>query len=92
MCSQKTKYHVSADIPQVLGVSSRLVSTEKYEIERNFFSLANTMRFLEAAPGVEPGDYGFAIRCLTTWLCRRLMVKIRPLFSQYKKFNALTFV
>jgi hypothetical protein len=49
-----------------------LVSREKYEIERNFFSLANTMRFLEAAPGVEPGDYGFAIRCLTTWLCRHI--------------------
>jgi hypothetical protein len=25
---------------------------------------------LEAAPGVEPGDEGFAILCLTTWLCR----------------------
>ena len=27
---------------------------------------------MEAAPGIEPGDYGFAIRCLTTWLCRHL--------------------
>ena len=25
---------------------------------------------LEAAPGVEPGDKGFAILCLTAWLCR----------------------
>ena len=25
---------------------------------------------MEAAPGVEPGDKGFAILCLTTWLCR----------------------
>jgi hypothetical protein len=25
---------------------------------------------LEAAPGFEPGNRGFADRCLTTWLCR----------------------
>ncbi len=25
---------------------------------------------LKAAPGFEPGDQGFAILCLTTWLCR----------------------
>ena len=28
------------------------------------------MRTLEAAPGFEPGDKGFADPCLTTWLCR----------------------
>ena len=27
---------------------------------------------LEAAPGIEPGDKGFAILCLTTWLCRHV--------------------
>ncbi len=26
--------------------------------------------FLEAAPGFEPGSEGFAVPCLTTWLCR----------------------
>src|SRR3990172_3074201 len=26
---------------------------------------------VEAAPGFEPGDKGFAVLCLTTWLCRR---------------------
>src|SRR5688500_15743572 len=26
---------------------------------------------MEAAPGIEPGNNGFAIRRLTTWLCRR---------------------
>ena len=25
---------------------------------------------LEAAPGFEPGNEGFAVLCLTTWLCR----------------------
>ncbi len=25
---------------------------------------------VEAAPGFEPGNHGFANRCLTTWLCR----------------------
>ena len=28
-------------------------------------------RLLEAAPGFEPGNEGFADLCLTTWLCRR---------------------
>ena len=27
---------------------------------------------MEAAPGVEPGDKGFAILCLTAWLCRHV--------------------
>ena len=26
--------------------------------------------FMEAAPGFEPGNRGFADRCLTAWLCR----------------------
>jgi hypothetical protein len=26
---------------------------------------------MEAAPGFEPGDKGFAVLCLTAWLCRR---------------------
>jgi hypothetical protein len=25
---------------------------------------------MEAAPGIKPGDHGFAGRCLITWLCR----------------------
>ena len=27
---------------------------------------------LEAPPGLEPGNRGFAVRCLTTWLWRRV--------------------
>ena len=27
---------------------------------------------LEATPGFEPGNQGFADPCLTTWLCRRI--------------------
>ena len=27
--------------------------------------------FMEATPGFEPGNEGFADLCLTTWLCRR---------------------
>ena len=34
---------------------------------RGAFSNFKTM---EAAPGFEPGDEGFANLCLTTWLCR----------------------
>jgi hypothetical protein len=29
--------------------------------------------FMEAAPGFEPGNRGFADRCLTAWLCRLKM-------------------
>ncbi len=28
---------------------------------------------LEAPPGFEPGDKGFADLCLTTWLCRHIV-------------------
>ena len=28
--------------------------------------------FLEATPGFEPGNQGFADPCLTTWLCRHI--------------------
>ena len=35
-------------------------------------SIAIAMDFLEAPPGFEPGDKGFADPCLTTWLWRRI--------------------
>ena len=28
------------------------------------------LKKMEAAPGIKPGDHGFAGRCLITWLCR----------------------
>ncbi len=34
--------------------------------------LANPLFSLEATPGFEPGNKGFADLCLTTWLRRRL--------------------
>ena len=27
-------------------------------------------KYLEATPGFEPGNKGFAVLCLATWLCR----------------------
>ena len=35
--------------------------------------------FLEATPGFEPGNQGFADPCLTTWLCRRTWGQARSL-------------
>lgn len=31
--------------------------------------------YLEAAPGFEPGNKGFAVLCLTTWRCRLVPLK-----------------
>ena len=36
------------------------------------FPLEPVLR-LEATPGFEPGNQGFADPCLTTWLCRRVL-------------------
>ena len=33
-------------------------------------TLSRVFLFLEATPGFEPGNQGFADPCLTTWLCR----------------------
>ena len=32
--------------------------------------LQEESNFLEATPGIEPGNRGFAVLCLTAWLCR----------------------
>ena len=33
------------------------------------------LNFLEATPGFEPGNQGFADPRLTTWLCRRILLR-----------------
>ena len=33
-----------------------------------------SLYFLEATPGFEPGNQGFADPCLTTWLCRHMQL------------------
>lgn len=51
------------------------------------FLILHTQRFvvlivLEAAPGFEPGDKGFAHPCLTAWLCRHTnIVNLLYLFN-----------
>ena len=35
-------------------------------------TLCSVSFFLEATPGFEPGNQGFADPCLTTWLCRHI--------------------
>ena len=37
--------------------------------------LNNIFKDLEATPGFEPGDDGFADHCLTTWLRRHYFIK-----------------
>ena len=37
---------------------------------KNTKALDDQGLLMEATPGFEPGDKGFADLCLTTWLCR----------------------
>ena len=37
-------------------------------------SLPSQRHFLEAPPGIEPGDKGFADLCLTAWLWRHINI------------------
>ena len=60
------------DTGGLLGIGDLTKTFKKSEIERELLKSDNPVIFMEAAPGIEPGDYGFAIRCLTTWLCRHL--------------------
>ena len=39
-------------------------------------ALDNKGSLMEATPGFEPGDKGFADLCLTTWLCRHMLDKL----------------
>src|SRR5262249_22419993 len=64
-----------ARVPRVAACSPPSArSPERGEQARE--NAACGSRDLEAAPGLEPGNNGFAIRRLTTWLCR-LMVRRR---------------
>ena len=40
---------------------------------------ASACLFLEAPPGFGPGNHGFAVRCLTTWLWRHMQIAGRSL-------------
>ena len=44
--------------------------------------------FVEATPGFEPGNKGFADLCLTTWLCRHISAKLCS-FCFYRPQSAL---
>ena len=50
---------------------------------------------MEATPGFEPGNQGFADPCLTTWLCHHLHCiicelseKVHPFLKKIQKFFA----
>ena len=42
---------------------------------------------MEATPGFEPGDKGFADLCLTTWLCRLMNQPRLPLCAPNNKYD-----
>ena len=44
---------------------------KKTQVSKKKDTLKSVSFFLEATPGFEPGNQGFADPCLTTWLCRR---------------------
>jgi hypothetical protein len=47
--------------------------------------------FLEAAPGFEPGDEGFAVLCLTTWPRRPLLSKETILYLESFSMSTVIF-
>ena len=50
----------------------RFLKTNNTPIELLWFRFG-VLFILEATPGFEPGDKGFADLCLTTWLCRLIV-------------------
>ena len=50
-------------------------------------TLLRTVFVLEATPGFEPGDKGFADLCLTTWLCRLMNQPSLSLCAPNNKFD-----
>ena len=45
---------------------------KKTQVSKKKDTLKSVSFFLEATPGFEPGNQGFADPCLTTWLCHQL--------------------
>ena len=56
----------------------KMAEVERFELsydgvkDRCLNHLTIPTTFMEATPGFEPGNKGFADLCLTTWLCRRV--------------------
>ena len=57
--------------PLSVGIAAGEIGTKNGRCRRRFACGIET-NFLEATPGFEPGNRGFAGPCLTTWLCRHL--------------------
>ena len=45
---------------------------KRTQVSKQKDTLKSVSFFLEATPGFEPGNQGFADPCLTTWLCRHV--------------------
>ena len=45
---------------------------KRTQVSKKKDTLKSVSFFLEATPGFEPGNQGFADPCLTTWLCRHV--------------------
>ena len=61
----------------------------------NHLTIPTTISFIgltdmEATPGFEPGNKGFADLCLTTWLCRHMLVNCADRFVRHRR-RSLTY-
>ena len=58
------------------NVHCPLITYQSFGLDKKLSNPVGLLNFLEAPPGFEPGDRGFADLCLTAWPWRRLFMLI----------------
>ncbi len=63
-----------------------VITYQSFGLDKKLSNPIGLLNFLEAPPGIGPGNKGFADLCLTAWLWRRMRTKI---CAQIKKWSGL---
>ena len=76
------------DTPPIMGWIVGFEPTHNGATTRCLNHLTIPTTLMEATPGFEPGNKGFADLCLTTWLCRHVVYEV--VFVKWPQVNAAT--